>query len=241
MMKKALILARREFGSALNSPIAYAVVLFFLVFTSVWFFFVQRFFLMDTASLRSYFSVFPIAFTLAVPALTMRSWAEERKLGTAELLLTLPFCEWSLVLGKYLASFAVVLTTIVLTVPVPLTISALGYFDPGAIFGEYVGAVLFGAAAVSVGQFASSLAKNQISAFFIGLVILLTATLANQALVIFELPAFTAYAIESLSLAFHFESFARGVLDTRDIAYFVLVAAFSLFLNVRVLLARKWS
>jgi ABC-2 type transport system permease protein len=238
---RTLALARKELRSAYNSPAAYGVTLFFLLFTSIWLFYIQRFFAIDSASLRSYFAVFPVAFTIVVPSLTMRSWAEERKLGTAELLLTMPFSEGELVLGKFISSFTVLLIAIALTLPVPFSVSSLGNFDWGAITGEYLGAILLGAAATSLGQFLSSLAKNQVSAFLGGVVVLLAATLVNQITVFLDLPRFVAELINYLSLAFHFESFAKGVVDSRDLAYFLLFAGLFLYLNARVVLFRKWS
>jgi ABC-2 type transport system permease protein len=238
---RTIVLARKELRSAYNSPAAYGVTLFFLLFTSIWLFYVQRFFAMDSATLRPYFAVFPVALTIVVPALTMRSWAEERKLGTSELLLTMPFSEGELVLGKFIASFTVLLIAIALTLPVPLSIAPLGDFDAGSIVGEYLGVILLGAAATALGQFLSSLARNQVSAFLGGVVVLLAATLANSVTAVFELPRIAAEAINYLSLAFHFESFAKGVVDSRDLAYFLLTAGLFLYLNARVILFRKWS
>ncbi len=238
---RTLALARKEVRSAYNAPAAYGVTLFFLLFTSIWLFYIQRFFAMDSASLRPYFAIFPIAFTIVVPSLTMRSWAEERRLGTAELLLTMPFSEGELVLGKFLSSFTVLLVAILLTIPLPLSIAPLGNFDAGAVVGEYLGAILLGAAATALGQFLSSLARNQVSAFLGGVVVLLAATLANQLPMVFDLPRFAAEFINYLSLAFHFESFAKGVVDSRDLAYFLLFTGLFLYLNARVVLFRKWS
>jgi ABC-2 type transport system permease protein len=238
---RTIALTRKELRSAYNSPVAYGVTLFFLLFTSIWLFYIQRFFAMDSASLRPYFAVFPVAFTIVVPALTMRSWAEERKLGTAELLLTMPFTEGELVLGKFISSFTVLLIAIALTLPVPFSLSSLGSFDWGAITGEYLGAILLGAAATALGQFLSSLAKNQVSAFLGGVVVLLAVTLVNQITVFLDLPRFLAELINYLSLAFHFESFAKGVVDSRDLAYFLLFTGLFLYLNARVVLFRKWS
>ena len=240
-MKNSLVLARRELHAVVNSPVAYAVTVFFLLSTSIPFFFLQRFFSANIASLRSYFALFPAAFILIVPSITMRSWAEERKTGTAELLLTLPFTEWELVLGKFLSTYAVMVSVILLSVPVPISLSALGHFDTGAIVAEYAGAALLAAAAVSFGQFASSFAKNQITAFILTATGLLGATIADQVPRWFDLPASIAGAVNTLSFSYHFESFARGVLDSRDLAFFVIVAAFFLFLTSRVLIFRRWS
>ncbi|GAB1481340.1 ABC transporter permease subunit [Treponema sp.] len=238
---KALAITRKELRSAFDSPIAYTVIIFFLLFTSIWLFFVQGFFAMDTASLRSYFAVFPLVFTLVVPALTMRSWAEERKMGTIEVLFSLPLSEWDLVIGKFLASFAILLLCLALSIFVPLSVSPLGRFDLGALFGEYLGALVLGTTAIALGQFISSLAKNQISAFLTSLVLLLILSTANQITVLFDLPFALSQFINYFSLSFHFESFSKGIVDTRDLLFFILSTSFFLFLNQRVLLFRKWS
>jgi len=239
--KRVVALTRKELFSAANSPATYGIAVFFLLFTGLWFFLVQRFFALDTASLRSYFAVFPMAFTFVVPALTMKSWAEERKVGTDELLLTLPLSEWELVMGKFLAAYAVILAVLVLTLPVPLTLALMGSFDAGSIAGEYLGTVLLASAGVSAGLLLSSLASSQVGAFLGSVVFLLILTLINQVPQLLDLPAAAASLINYLSLAFHFEAFAKGVVDTRDVAYFILTTLLLLLLNTRVLVYRKWS
>ncbi len=238
---RSLALTRKELFSTFNSPVAYGVIVFFLLFTSLWFFYVQRFFAMDSASLRSYFSVFPVIFTIIIPAITMKSWAEERKTGTAELLLTMPFSEWELVIGKFLSAYTVMFIALLLTLPVPLSLLPLGHFDGGAIVGEYLGALLLAAVATSAGLLFSALSKNQVSAFLGSLIILLIITLINQVTSTFDVSLPLAALINYLSLAFHFESFSKGVIDTRDLAYFILITALLLFINTRVILFRKWS
>lgn len=239
-MTPMMAIVRKELKSYFNSPIAYIATLFFLVFSSVWFFFVQQFFAANTASLRSYFSVIPTIFTLLVPALTMRSWAEERRMGTAELLITLPFRERDLVIGKFLATFILLLIMTVLTIPVPLSVVGFGYFDAGQIVGEYLGIILLGAAAIAIGQFISSVSRNQISAFIFSVVVLIFITMVNQATAFFNLPLWLASFINYLSLGYHIESFIKGVLDTRDVLYFVIAAVMFLYLNTKVLVFKKW-
>jgi ABC-2 type transport system permease protein len=163
--RRALALAARELYSASYSPSVYGIGVFFLVFTSVWFFYVQRFFVMGSASLRPYFSGFPLAFILVIPVITMKSWAEERKTGSVELLLTMPFSEWDLALGKFLSSLGVFSFFLVLTIPVPLSLVPLGRFQAGVIVSEYIGALLLGSSALSLGLLLSSLSKNQAGAF----------------------------------------------------------------------------
>ncbi|MDR0643627.1 MAG: ABC transporter permease [Treponema sp.] len=234
---KAII--KKELYSALNSPIFYGVAVFFLVFVSVWLFYLQRYFMLDSATLRPFFAAFPLAMILAVPALTMKGWAEERKLGSVELLLTMPVSEWDLVLGKFFAAFGLLCVILALTIPVPLTLSALGNFDGGVIAGEYIGAVLLSASAVSLGLLLSALSKNQASAFLGSAVVLVVMMLVNQASV--RLPAILADFVNFFSLSFHFDTFSKGIIDTRDAAFFILTTILFLFLNVRVILYRKWN
>jgi ABC-2 type transport system permease protein len=235
-----LALARKELYSQSNSPAFYGTAVFFLLFTSIWLFYIQRFFTQDTASLRVYFAAFPLAFIMVIPALTMKSWAEERKLGSVEILLTMPFSEWELALGKYLSSMAALIFIIALTVPLPLSLTSLGSFDGGVIFAEYAGALLLGSAAVALGLFLSALSKNQAGAFLGGAVALMATMLAQQITFSFELPPALAGAVNFISLAFHFESFTKGLIDSRDLVFFVMATALFLFLNTRVILYRKW-
>jgi ABC-2 type transport system permease protein len=240
MLRRIGSIVRKEARSYFNSPIAYIVVVFFLAFTAIWLFYISDFAATDLATLRSYFGIMPIVLVLLVPALTMRSWAEESRLGTDELLLTLPFREWELVLGKFIATYGLLLLTLLLTVPVPLTVTRLGDFERGEILGQYFGMALLGGAAVAIGLFVSSVSRNQISAFIINAVILLALTLFNQINSIVTLPAGVAAVINYASLEFHFRSFIRGVLDSRDLSFFVVVTGLFLVLNRYVLVARKW-
>ena len=238
-MNRALVLTRKELHSWINSPALYGITVFFLLFVSVWFYYLRRFFAMDSATLRPFFSGFPLAFILVIPVLTMKAWAEERKMGSEELLFTLPFTEWELVLGKFLACFALLFAMLLLTLPVPLTLLPLGYFDPGVIFAEYAGALLLGASAVALGLFLSSVSKTQSSAFLGSAALLLAVMLINN--LSQALPPAPAAFVNFISLSFHFESFSRGLLDSRDIAFFLLSTGFFLFLNTQVLIFRKWN
>lgn len=236
---KALI--KKELYSAFHSPVFYAVAVIFLLFVSVWLFNLQNFFSMDSATLRPFCAAFPLGFILAVPALTMKSWAEERKLGSSELLLTLPCSEWSLVLGKFFAAFILLLVIMALTIFVPLTLFPLGTFDPGVLFAEYVGAALLGASATSLGVLLSSLSKNQAAAFLGSAVALVVVIYVRQVAVSLNLPVLAADIINYFSLSFHFETFSRGIIDSRDIAFFIVSTLLFLFLNTRVILYRKFN
>jgi ABC-2 type transport system permease protein len=237
----ALALAKKELYSLAISPAFYGMVIFFLLFTSIWLFNFQNFFTQNMASLRPYFAGFPLAFVLVIPGITMKSWAEERKTGSIELLLTMPFSEWDLVLGKFLSSMGVILCMLVLTIPLPLSLLPLGRFDGGVILCEYIGALLLGGAAAAIGLFLSSLSRNQAAAFLGSAACLLVVMLASQIPFSQTLPEPVTAAINFISLSFHFESFSRGILDSRDLLFFILTAALFLFLNTRVLIFRKWS
>jgi ABC-2 type transport system permease protein len=237
---KALALARKEIYSYSISPAFYGIGVFFLLFTSLWFFYFQRFFSMNTATLRPFFGAFPLAFILVIPVITMKSWAEERKLGSVELLLTMPFSEWDLVLGKFFSSLAVITLFMILTIPVPLSLFPLGFFDAGVILGEYAGAFLLGASASALGLFLSCLSKSQAGAFLGSAVVLLVVMLVSQLAMTFNLPLWLTECLNFISLSFHFESFSKGLIDTRDLAFFILTTVLFLFLNTRVLLFRKW-
>ena len=240
IIRKSLILAKKELFTLSNSPAFYGICLFFTIFCTIWLFNVQSFFSANTATLRPYFAIFPAAFILVIPMITMKSWAEERKLGSMELLLTMPFSEWELVLGKFFAAMAAVVILLVLTLPVPLSILPLGRFDMGVLTGEYAGALLLGASASALGLLLSSMSKNQAGAFLGTVAVLLFTMLVNQLTVSLSLPPAITAAINFISLAFHFESFSKGILDTRDLAYFVLTTVLFLYLTTRVILFRKW-
>ena len=238
-IKRAAALTGKELRSWINSPALYGITVFFLLFVSIWFYYLQRFFAMDMATLRPFFAAFPLAYILVIPVLTMKAWAEEKKLGSTEILFTLPFTEWELVWGKFLSCFTLLSAMLLLTLPVPLTLLPLGYFDPGVILAEYLGALLLGASATALGLFLSGISKNQAAAFLGGAVTLLTVILINNFTQ--GMPPGLAAFVNYISLSFHFESFSRGLLDSRDIAFFLLSTALFLFLNVQVLVFRRWS
>jgi ABC-2 type transport system permease protein len=239
-MNNILPLIKKELKSYFNSPIAYILVVTFLVFSSIWIFFVQSFFAGNIASLRNFFSVIPIVFIVVMPALTMRSWAEEKKLGTMEVLMTLPYRESTLVIGKFLAALTLLVIMIALTLPLPLLLSRFGDFDWGEILGQYIGVVLLGAAGISVGLFVSSLMANQISSFLISLFVLLVLTLISQVNRVFAIPPWAAGVVNFVSLGYHFSNFQRGLIDTRDLLYYGIVSALFLYLNTKTLVFRKW-
>jgi len=232
--------ARRELRAYFTTPVAFIIVVFFLVVTSAWFFYGQQFFAQDVASLRGYFSLWPIVFIALLPAITMRSWAEERRQGTAELLLTMPIRERELVLGKFAASLALLCIVVVLSLAVPLCVAPLGALEPGQVATQYLGVLLLGCAGLAAGQLVSALSANQVSAFLFGVLVMLFITMVGQVPAVVVLPGWLAGVLTWLSLDFHFDSFGKGVFDTRDALYFVVLTAGFLYFTTRVLLMRRW-
>jgi ABC-2 type transport system permease protein len=241
MFTNILPVIRKELRSYFNSPIAYVVMVTFLLFCSIWVFYLQSIFAANTASLRPLFGVLPMVFIIVMPAITMRSWAEERKMGTMEVLLTLPFRESTLVAGKFIAAFVLLAIMVALTLPIPLLLARFGSFDWGEVAGQYIGALLLGAAGISVGLFISSLTANQISAFLISLFVLLIFTLISEVNRAFSLPNFLAGLFNYLALMAHFNNFQKGLIDTRDLMFYLIVCALFLYLNMKTLIFRKWG
>ena len=239
-MKKALTIASRETRAYFNSPVAYIFIIAFLLSAGILFFFVEGFFAAGRASMRPYFGLMPLILAILVPALTMRLWAEEKRQGTSELLLTMPFSDADLVLGKFLASMAVVGMAVVLSIPVALMVSMFGSFDPGPIFTEYLGVILLACASTALGQMVSSASRNQMSAFMATAFILIAINLSSMATSWLELPALVAGVVNWISLNYHFISFSRGILDTRDLVYFLLFTILFLYLTARNLAAGRW-
>jgi ABC-2 type transport system permease protein len=240
-MNAMLTIARRELRSYFNSPLAYIFIAALLVTGAVFFFFVGGFFAANRASMRSYFGLMPVLLSVLLPALTMRLWAEERRQGTYETLVTLPFTEGQLVLGKHVAVMAVMASALALSLPVPLMISLLGRLDFGVVAAEYLGIILLASACAALGQLISSMTRNQMSAFLATALLLIGLNLMYQLTVWLDMPAYLASALNWLSLAYRFGSFSRGVLDTRDIAYFLTISAGALYLCAKNLSFAKWS
>jgi ABC-2 type transport system permease protein len=240
-MNRIQAIASRELRSYYNSPIAYVFLLVFAGAALFTFFNVNTFFSRGIADLRGLFGAIPLLMVLLVPALTMRLWAEERKQGTLELLLTLPARDHELVLGKFLASWALLASGLGLTVVLPITSSTLGPLDWGPVVGGYVGALLLGAAYLAVGQFVSATTENQILAFILALVVCLG--LYGLGLDSFAglFPDRTAALLRGLGTGSRFASIARGVIDVRDLVYYLSLTGFFLVASVGALRARRWT
>jgi ABC-2 type transport system permease protein len=224
-MRQVPHIFKKEFRTYFVSPVAYIVISIFLIVIG-WFFF-STFFLINQASLRNFFALLPIIFAFVIPAVTMRLFAEELNVGTYEILLTMPVTFREVVLGKFLASLAFVAAMLLPTVAYPVTVSFLGDLDWGPVIGGYVGAILLGAAFSAVGLFASSLTRNQIVAFIIGVAICFALVLIDK--ILFFLPTPLVGVLEYLGADFHFENISKGILDSRDILYFLSVTFIGLY------------
>ncbi len=236
-MHQILILARKEFRSYFDSPVAYVVITLFLLIAG-WQF-STALFLSNTADLRSLFNMQRFILLFFIPALSMRLISEEKRLGTIELLMTLPIKDWQLVLGKFLAAYLLVAITIFLTLIHYITISILGEPDLGAAVGGYLGIILIVGVYLSIGIFTSSLTQNQIVAFIVAFVIIFTLFILRSVIVFF--PGFIASILEYLSIDYHFDNIARGVIDSRDLIYYFSMMFLFLFLTVQSLESRKWK
>jgi ABC-2 type transport system permease protein len=237
--KTIYILFKKELMSYFNSPIAYVFIAVFLIVGN-WMFF-NSFFLVGQASMRNYFTLLPWLFLFLAPAITMRGWAEEKKSGTIEFLLTLPITDWQAVLAKFFSALFFVMVALALTLSLPLTIGRLGNMDLGPVIGSYLGAIFLAGAYLSLGLFISSLTKNQIIAFVLGLVSCFIFFMVGMDFVLQGAPAFAAPVMKFLGLGSHFYNVARGVLDTKDLIYYLSFIFFFLWLNARVIESRDWK
>jgi len=233
-MRQVVHIFRKEFSAYFISPIAYIVIAIFLLVTG-WFFF-ATFFLFNQANLRAFYVLLPVVFAFVIPATTMRLISEEINVGSDEILLTMPVTFRDVILGKFLASVALVVAMLIPTVAYPLTVSVMGQLDWGPVVGGYLGAIFLGAAFSAVGLFASALTRNQIIAFIIGLAICFTLTLIDKML--YFLPQSLLGVFAYLGADFHFQNIAKGIIDSRDILYFVSICFVGLYGAYLALLQR---
>lgn len=232
-------LFKKELASYFNSPIAYIFIAGFLVVGN-WMFF-NTFFLLGQASLRNYFSFLPWLFLFLTPAVTMRLWAEEKKSGTIEFLLTLPLTDWQVVLAKFMAALAFMVITLSLSITVPLSVSNLGDLDWGVVFGSYLGAILLAGAYLSLGLFVSSLTKNQIIAFVIAIIGSFAFFIVGANFVLATAPRALAPLMSAIGLSSHFNNIAKGLIDTKDIFYYLSFIFVFLWLNAKIIVNRSWK
>ena len=235
-MRAVWAIAKKEFRGAFVTPVAYAYLVVFLAFTN-WFFF-RTFFLLGDATMRGFFSLLPWTLVFLLPALTMRMWSEERKFGTLEVLLTWPVRESEAVLGKFLGGLGLLAVSLAGTFPIAFTVFVLGNPDRGPVLAGYLGLVLFGAAGLAVGSYASALTENQIVAYIAGVAMTFALFVAGEDFVVMAAPAALAPLLSGAGLGAHYWSIGRGVIDSRDLLYFAAVIFFFLYLATRRLQRR---
>lgn len=238
-LRTIYILFKKELMSYFNSPIAYIFIGVFLVVGN-WLFF-KNFFLIGQANLRPYFDLLPWIFLFLSPALTMRLWAEEKKSGTIEFLLTLPVTDWQVVLAKFLGAITFLFVSLILTITLPISVAMLGDIDLGPIMGGYIGALFLGGSYLALGLFISSLTKNQIIAFVLGFVACFVAFIIGADFVLLGAPQFLAPILKFLGLGNHFYNVAKGVIDSKDIIYYSSFIFVFLWLNAKVIETRGWK
>jgi ABC-2 type transport system permease protein len=224
---------KRELGGYFTSPIAYVFLIIFLLLTGFFTFTIGNFFERGEASLVSFFTWHPWLYLFLVPAVGMRLWSEERRLGTMELLLTMPLTAWEAIVGKFLASWAFLALALALTFPVWITVNWLGSPDNGIIAAGYVGSLFLAGSYLAISCMTSAMTRNQVISFILSVVICLFFILAGYTPVTDLLVRFASPLvvdiIASFSVMTHFEGFQRGVIDLRDFLFFVSVIGFALF------------
>jgi ABC-2 type transport system permease protein len=224
---------KRELGSYFSSPIAYVFLVIFLLLAGFFTFTIGNFFERGEASLVSFFTWHPWLYLFLVPAVGMRLWSEERRLGTLELLLTMPVTTWQAIVGKFLASWVFLALALALTFPVVMTVNYMGSPDNGIILSGYVGSLLLSGTYLAVSCMTSAMTRNQVISFIVSVVICLFLILAGYTPVTDLLTRWANPSVVSVIAGFsvmtHFEGFQRGVLDGRDLIFFASVMGFALF------------
>ncbi|HVZ73746.1 MAG TPA: ABC transporter permease subunit [Polyangia bacterium] len=236
-MSPALVISRREIRTYFNSPVAYIVVTVFTIISSYLFF--QQLFAQKQAELRELFQFFPFIFMFIVPAITMRLLADEKSSGTLELLSTMPVRDWEVVLGKFLAALALVATAVGLTIVFAITVRLLGPLDRGPAIGGYIGALLMASAYVSIGVMCSAFTRNSIVAFIASFGISFALYLFGR--LTQYVPEALQPLVSFLSIDGHFENVSRGVVDSRDVIYYLSVTATCLVAATTSLESRRWK
>jgi gliding motility-associated transport system permease protein len=242
-MNGVITVMKRELASYFATPVAYVFIAIFLILAGAFTFYIGNFYERGQADLTAFFTFHPWLFLFLVPALSMRLWAEERKSGSIELLMTLPLEPWQAVLGKFLAAWLFTGIAIALTFPIWITVNYLGQPDNGVIFAAYIGSFLMAGGFLAVGSCISATTKNQVIAFILSVVTCFLLLLAGFDLVLNFFsgwaPQALLDAIASLSFLTHFTNISKGVIDLRDLVYFALLIGVCLYANTIVLHLKK--
>ncbi len=236
-------IAKREIAGYFSSPVAFVFIVIFLLLSGFFTFMVAGFFQRGEANLMPFFTWHPWLYLFLVPAVGMRMWSEERRLGTIELLLTMPVTTWQAIVGKFLASWAVIALALALTFPVVWTVNYLGSPDNGVVLAGYIGSLLMAGAYLSISAMTSAMTRNQVVSFILAVVLSLFLILCGwppvtDLLVQWAKP-WLVDGVAAFSVMTHFESIQKGVLDSRDILYFLSVIVFSLFTTGVIIRAHR--
>ena len=242
-MRYLIPVFRREFAAYFATPLAYVFIVIFLFAMGAFTFYVGHFYDNGVAGLGVFFGYHPWLYLFLIPAISMRLWAEERRSGTIELLLTLPLPLWATVLGKFLAAWAFAGLALALTFPIWITVNYLGRPDNGVIFASYLGSFLMAGAYLSIGASISAATRNQVIAFVISLVVCFLFTISGAPLVLDFFrgwaPLLLIDAVSSFSFLTHFTAITAGVIDFRDVLFFATLIALFLTINVVVVDLKK--
>lgn len=237
------ILFKREFGSFFATPVAYVFIMIFLMLSGVFTFYIGNFYERGQADLLPFFNFHPWLYLFLVPAMAMRAWSEERKSGTIELLMTLPVTTWQATVAKFLAAWAVLGLSLILTFPLWITVNYLGQPDNGIIFAAYIGSWLMSGAFLGIGICMSAITKSQVIAFILSVVICFLFVLSGSGIVLeaFQgwLPSVLVDTIASFSFLTHFESMSKGVLALNNIVYFFINIGIWLFASLVIIEHKK--
>ena len=244
-MNQVLAIFKREFAAYFATPLAYVFIVIFLFAMGAFTFYVGRFYDNGIADLSVFFGYHPWLYLFLVPAVGMRLWADERRTGTVELLLTLPVPVWATVLGKFLAAWAFCAVALFLTFPIWITVNVLGDPDNGVILASYIGSLLMAGGYLAISAAISATTDNQVIAFVVSVAVCFLFTIAGAALVIdfFQLwaPVVLVNTISSFSFLTHFQAITSGVIDLRDLIFFASLIALFLAVNVVLIDLKKMS
>lgn len=235
-----LTIANREFWAYFNSPMGYIVMIVFTMLLGVLFFFLFGFLVLRRATLQPLFTAMSWLMPLLCAAISMRTFAEERRLGTIELLITMPVRDGEVIIGKFLGAMGLLVVAIACTLVYPIAVSRMGDLDFGPVWGGYLGLVLGGGAYISIGMLVSSYSRDQISAFFVTFFLSYLFFLIDKGLIFMGVGAVPT-VLEYLCFDFHFKSIARGVVDSRNVIFFASVIGACLLATARSLDRRRWS
>lgn len=244
-MRNIMAIFKREFAGYFATPVAYVFIVIFLFLMGAFTFYLGAFYERNQADLEPFFRFHPWLYLFLIPAIAMRLWSEERKSGTIELLMTLPIPTYQAVIGKFLAAWCFTAVAIVLTFPMWITVNYLGEPDNTVILASYIGSLFMAGGFLAIGSSISALTKNQVIAFVVSVVICFLFLLSGFPLVLDFFrgwaPQSVVNAIASFSFLTHFESIKKGVIDIRDVIYFLALISFWLYANVVFVESKKAS